>query len=141
MGTAVAPHHAEIVARRQTPSSIPASFKGHVHINGTNLTTTNLKGTIGRDRFSGSGTGTTVNKVFQGGTVSLNNNSGSVEFSLSAAFVVKTGRKTTKQEVTLTAVNATGKYAPYVGMTGTLTTWNVPAKPSAFASFSGSLKI
>ena len=32
---------------------------------------------------------------------------------------------------------ATGKYAPYVGMTGILNRWNAPAKPSGTASFGG----
>ena len=44
---------------KQTQKSIPASFKGHAQIiNGSELVTTGLRGTIGKDHFTGSGTGT-----------------------------------------------------------------------------------
>jgi hypothetical protein len=139
VGMAVASHHAEILARPQIQKAIPASFRGHAQVIGNKLVTTNLTGTIGRDRFTGSATGTLTGKLFEGGEVSLSNSQGSVEFSLGAAFVVKVGRTATKQEVSLVAVGASGKYAPYLGTTGTLTTWNLPSRPGASASFSGTL--
>jgi hypothetical protein len=137
VGTAVASHHAEAAVVRQTQTTIPASFKGHVQNTGTELITTGLTGKIGRDHFTGSGTGTEMGKQFEGGTVNLSNSQGTIQLSLSTAFVVKV-RKSSKQEVSMVAVAATGKYASYVGITGTITTWNVPAKPSASANFSGS---
>jgi hypothetical protein len=141
MVTAVASHHAKPVVARPTQTSIPASFKGHVQIlNGSQLVATGLTGTIGTDHLTGSGTGTEAGKQFEGGTVSLSNSQGSVQLQLSPAFKVKVGRSS-KQEVSMVAVAATGKYASYVGITGTITTWNVPAKPSASASFSGSFKL
>lgn len=140
MGMAGAPHHAEAAVPKLTKTSIPASFKGHVQIlNGSQLMVTGLTGTIARDHFTGSGTGTQAGKQFEGGTVTLSNSQGSVQLQLSPAFKVKVGRSS-KQEVTMLAVATSGKYASYVGMTGTVTTWNVPAKPSASASFSGSFK-
>jgi hypothetical protein len=138
MGTAGATHHADAVHIRQIQATIPASFKGHTQLIGTELTATNLKGTIGTDRFTGYGTGTEVGKQFEGGTVYLSNSKGTVQFSLAPSVVVKV-RKSTRQNVSLVAVAATGKYASYVGISGTLTSWNVPAKPSASASFGGVL--
>ena len=137
---AMGSHHAVAAVAKLTQTSIPASFKGHVQVlNGTQLMATGLTGTIGRDHFTGTGTGTEAGKVFQGGNVYLSNSQGSVQLQLSPAFKVKVGRSS-KQEVSMVAVAATGKYASYVGITGTVTTWNVPAKPSASASFSGSFK-
>jgi hypothetical protein len=140
MGMAVASHHAGAAVAKLTQTSIPASFKGHVQINGSQLMVTGLTGTIGRDHLTGSGTGTQAGKQFEGGNVYLSNSQGSVQLQLSPAFKVKVGRSS-KQEVSMVAVAATGKYASYVGITGTITTWNVPAKPSASASFSGSFKL
>ncbi len=102
--------------------------------------TTNLKGTIGTDHFTGSGTGTVSGKEFDGGNVDLSNSKGTIELSLGSAYVVKVG-KSSRQEVSMAVVSATGKYASYVGAAGTITTWNVPAKPSAAASFSGSFNL
>jgi hypothetical protein len=141
MGTAVASHHAALAAAKLTQTSIPASFKGHVQaLSASELAVTGLKGTIGKDHFTGSGTGTEAGKQFEGGNVFLSNSAGSVQLQLSPAFVVKVGRSS-KQEVSMVVVAATGKYASYIGITGTVTTWNVPAKPSASASFSGSFKL
>jgi hypothetical protein len=140
MGTVAAAHHAEPAVAKATQSSIPASFRGHVQIlSASELAVTGLTGTIGKNHFTGSGTGNVAGKQFEGGDVFLSNSQGSVELQLSPAFVVKVGRSS-KQEVSMVAVAATGKFAAYVGITGTITTWNVPAKPSASASFSGSFK-
>jgi hypothetical protein len=138
MGMAVASHNAHEVHISQMQKSIPASFKGHAQLIGSELTTTNLRGTIGTDHFTGSGTGTEVGRQFEGGTVNLSNSHGTVQFSLAPSVVIKKG-KSTRQEVSLVAVAGTGKYAAYVGITGTLTSWNVPAKPSASANFGGTL--
>jgi hypothetical protein len=140
VGTAAASHHAKPAVAKLTQKSIPAAFKGHVQIvNGSELMATGLTGTIGTDHFTGSGTGTEVGNQFGGGVVNLSNSKGSVQLELSPAFTVKVGRSS-KQEVTMVAKATSGKYASYVGMTGTITTWNVPAKSSASASFSGSFK-
>jgi hypothetical protein len=137
-GVAAAFHYADVVVMRQIQTTIPASFKGHVLlINGSELMTTGLKGTIGKDHFTGSGTGTVMGTQFTGGIVNLSNSKGTIELSLLSAFVVKV-RKSSKQEVPVIVAAASGKYASYVGIAGTLTSWNVPAKPSASASFSGS---
>ena len=140
VGTAAASHYAKPAVAKLTQKSIPAAFKGHVQIvNGSQLMATGLKGTIGTDHFTGSGTGTQVGKQFAGGFVNLSNSQGSVQLKLNPAFTVKVGRSS-KQEVSMVAANGTGKYASYDGITGTITTWNVPAKPSASATFSGSFK-
>jgi hypothetical protein len=137
MGAAAASHHSALVVMSQTQKTLPASFKGHSQIlNGTELVTTNLKGTIGKDRFTGSGTGTVAGTLFQGGEVSLSNSLGSIELGLSAAYVVKPG-KHPRQAVPAVVTAATGKYASFVGMTGLLNTWNTPTKPNAIASFAG----
>jgi hypothetical protein len=140
MGTAVAAHHADAVVR-QIQKSIPASFKGHAQlVNGSELVTTGLTGTIGRDHFTGSGTGTVEGTQFTGGIVNLSNSKGTIQLSLGSAFVVKVG-KSKRQEVSAVVKAASGKYASYVGDPGTLTSWNTPAKPNASASFSGSFNV
>jgi len=139
MGMAVASHHAEAVRMSQNRNSIPGSFKGHVQVNGSNLVVTNLTGTIATDHFkNGRGTGTMAGKIFQGGDVYLSNSKGTIHLSLGAAFVVKK-RKSSIQEVPVSVnpAGTSGKYAAYDNITGTLTSWNVPAKPSASATFSG----
>jgi hypothetical protein len=136
MGTAVASPHAHAVYMSQIQKSIPASFKGHVQTSGSKLTATNLTGTIGPDHFTGSGTGTVSGKQFQGGDVYLTNSNGKIHLKLGPAFVVKV-RRSSKQEVSVSVVTASGKYASYAGIKGTLTSWNVPAKPNASASFGG----
>jgi hypothetical protein len=135
----MASHHVETLAARALQQSIRLSFRGYVHINGTKLVTTHLSGTIGRDHFTGSGTGTVAGTTFQGGAVFLSNRKGNIEFSLGPAFVASAGQKSIIQQVSLVAVSASGKYAQDVGMTGTLTSWNLPARPTALASFSGTL--
>ena len=76
----------------QIQKTIPASFKGHVQLVGTELMTTNLTGTIGTDHFTGSGTGTVVGKQFEGGNVYLSNSKGTIQFSLGPAVIVKVRR-------------------------------------------------
>ena len=57
----------------------------------------NLTGTIGRDHFTGTGTGTELGKQFEGGTVNLSNSKGTVEFSLAPAVVIKV-RKSSRRK-------------------------------------------
>jgi hypothetical protein len=124
-----------------SPSQIPASFKAHVQIvDGTNLVVTGLRGKIGTDRMTGSGTGTVAGKQFVGGNVYLSNSLGTVQLGLGSAFVVKV-RNASRKEVPVVVLSASGKYAPYLGITGLLTKWNVPARPNASASFSGAFQI
>jgi hypothetical protein len=118
-----------------SPTHIPASFKGHVQIiNGTNLEVTGLRGKIAGNRMTGYGNGTVAGEQFEGGNVYLSNGAGTVELGLGASFVVKV-RRSSRQEVQVVVLNATGKYAPFVGITGTMTTWNI--KPTGTANFSG----
>jgi len=137
MGMAVASHSAALVVMSQTQKTIPASFKGHVQIvNGSTLVITNLSGTIGTNRLTGFATGTVVGTQFEGGDVYLSNGPASVHLKLGPAFVVKVG-KSSKQEVPVLAVSATGRFATYAGSTGILTTWSIPANPKAFATVAG----
>jgi hypothetical protein len=139
MGIAAAAHHAHAVVMSRIQKAIPASFKANSQIlNGTQFLATNLRGTIGHDHFTGSGTGTVAGTIFEGGTVSLSNSMGTIQLSLSPAIVVKV-RKHIRQNVGVLITAATGKYAPEVGMTGLLNKWNTPAKPNAIATFGGSL--
>ena len=105
-------------------------------VSGSTVTMTNLTGTIGRDRFTGSGTGTVSGTIFQGGDVYLSNKKGTIHLRLSPATVTQVGKRI-RQSVAVVALDSTGKYARFTGDTGTLTTWNVPARPNATASFSG----
>jgi hypothetical protein len=136
----VASHHAHEVPMSQIQRTIPASFKGHSQLlGGSELVTTNLRGTIGRDHFTGSGTGTVSGKLFQGGDVYLSNSRGSIQLSLSPAVVKKVGGHA-RRNVAIVVAAATGQYVQDVGMTGTLNTWNAPARPTATSSFSGFFK-
>jgi hypothetical protein len=140
MGMAVAAHHADAVVVRHIQKAIPASFKGHAQLNGSELVTTGLTGKIGKDHFTGSGTGTVNGTQFEGGNVYLSNSQGTIRLSLGSAFVVKV-RRSTRQEVSAVVVAGSGKYASYVGATGTLTSWNTPTKPNAQASFAGTFNL
>ncbi len=140
MGMAAASHHAHAVVMSQTQETATASFKGHVDISNGTMTTTNLRGTIGPDRFTGSGTGTVAGKLFEGGSVSLTNNSGSLQLTLGSSYTVKV-RKHSRQEVNVVVAGGSGAYASYVGETGLLNTWNTPVKPSSTASFGGYLNV
>ena len=115
MGMPLASHHSDAAHITQTAGSVPASFKGHAQLVGSTLTITNLTGTIGKDHFTGYGTGTEAGKQFEGGNVYLSNSNGTVQFSLASAVTVKV-RRSTRQQVSLVAVNGTGEYASYVGL-------------------------
>jgi hypothetical protein len=134
MGVGVVSHQAHVLVKSAAPRQVqvPVSFKGQVSVSGSTVTTTNLTGKIGRDHFTGHGTGTISGKIFQGGNVYLSNSNGSVFLKLSTQ-----AGKGTRQTIAFVALEATGKYAPYAGKTGTLTTWNIPARPNATATFSG----
>jgi hypothetical protein len=128
------PHIHEAIVRA-SQRSIPASFKGHVSISGSTLTTRNLKGHIGRYQFTGYGTGTVAGTQFEGGDVYLSNSQGSIHLGLSPTYAVRVGKATTRT-FAIRVVDATGAYAPFAASTGTVTRWNVPARPNAVASFS-----
>jgi hypothetical protein len=135
-GTAVASPHLHDAVVRASQTKVPASFRGIVSVNnGSTLTTTNLQGTIGRDHFTGYGTGTEAGKQFQGGDVYLSNGQGSIHLGLSPTYAVRKG-KTSTRTFAITVVSADGKYAPYSAATGTITKWNVPDKSNAIARFS-----
>jgi hypothetical protein len=136
MAMGVISHPAHALVRSQPQRQVPASFSGHTSVSGSTVTTTNLTGTIGRDHFTGSGTGTTSGTIFQGGDVYLSNKQGTIHLKLSPATVTQVGKRI-RQTVAVVALDATGKYAPFIGSPGSLTTWNVPARPNATASFSG----
>ena len=135
-GIGVISPQAHVLVRSQAQRQVPASFRGHLSESGSTVTTTNLTGTIGRDHFKGSATGTTSGTIFQGGYVYLSNSKGSVTLKLFPATVTQVGKRI-KQTVAAVALDCTGKYAQYTGSPGELTTWNVPARPNATASFSG----
>jgi hypothetical protein len=135
-GMAVAPPHFHDAIVRASQRKIPASFRGHVSTSGSTVTTTNLRGTIGGDHFTGYGTGTAVGKQFAGGNVYLSNSQGTIQLAVGATQVVHAGRAKTRT-FGIEIVAATGKYASFAEGTGTLTKWNVPIKPNATASFSG----
>jgi len=137
MRVGVAAHHGAAVAMSQIQKAIPASFKGQSQIvNGSELVTTNLRGTIGRAHFTGSGTGTVAGTQFLGGHVYLSNGRATIQLELGSAYVVKV-RKHSRQQVNAVVVAASGNYASFVGMTGTLNSWHTPAKPSGSATFGG----
>ncbi len=138
LGAEVIAHQAHVLVKSPANRQVPVSFRGHVSVSGSTVTITKLTGTIGRDHFTGSGTGRTSGTIFQGGYVYLNNSKGSVILQLSPATVTQVGKRT-RQSVAVVAVESSGKYAPYTGNgnTGTLTTWNIPARPNATATFSG----
>jgi hypothetical protein len=133
-GMAVASPQIHDAIVRASQRSVPASFKGRVSISGSTLTTTNLKGHIGPDLFTGYGTGTEVGKQFQGGDVYLSNSQGSIHLGLSPTYSVRVGKLSTRT-FAITVVDATGKYTPFLTSTGTITKWNVPARTNALATF------
>ena len=133
-GVGVASPHLHAAIVRTSQRSIPASFTGRVSTAGSTLTTTNLRGHIGPDRFTGTGTGTEVGNDFQGGDVNLSNSQGTIQLQLSPFYTERVGKTSTKT-FGITVVSATGKYLPYLTSAGRITRWNVPDKPGATASF------
>ncbi len=135
-GLAVASPHAHAPDMARPAGSISATFKGHTTTDGSTETTPDLTGRIGTDRFTGSGSSTTSGKIVQGGEADLSNSQGTIQFRLESASVSQVAHRT-RQAVPIVVTEATGKYAPYVGSTGELTTWNVPARSGATSTFSG----
>ncbi len=127
--------HVRDAIERASERSIPASFVGHVSISGSTLTTTNLRGHIGKYQLTGYGTGAVAGKQFEGGDVYLGNSQGNIQLGLSPTYQVRAGRSLTRT-FAISVVDATGAYAPFATSTGTITRWNVPAKPNATARFS-----
>jgi hypothetical protein len=139
IGTAVAAHQAGLAHVSQMQKTVKASFTGRVQVAGTLLTTNNLKGNIGPDHFTGTGHVTNVNNHYENGSVNLHNSKGTIDFALIPGSYIKVG-KTMQQQVNLLVVGATGKYASYLGLTGTVTKWNVPAKQNATAVLRGTFE-
>ena len=69
---------------------------------------------------------------------SLSNSQGNIHLALGSAQQVRAG-KSSKQVVAIAVVAADGAYVSFVGATGTLTKWNIPANPRKPATFSGHL--
>ena len=134
-GMAVASPHVHHAIVRAAQRSVPASFTGRVSTDGPTLTTTNQRGHIGPDRFTGSASGTEVGKDFQRGDVNVSNSQGAIQLQLSPFYTERVGRKTTNT-FGITVVSATGKYLPYLTSAGRITRWNVPDKPNATATVS-----
>ena len=137
-GLAMASPHAHTLSMSRPAGSIPASFEGHTTIVGSTETTPDLTGRIGKDRFAGSGSTTTSGTIVQGGNADLSNSEGTIQFTLGTASVTKVG-KSSRQDVPIVVVKATGTWAQYAGATGMLTTWNVPDRPHGTSTFSGYL--
>jgi hypothetical protein len=139
-GLAMVSPHTHALVRSLTQHKIRATFKGHTSINGSTEVTPDLTGRIGNDRFTGYGSGTTSNNIVQSGDVFLSNSQGSLHLQLGTASVIRV-RKRLRQKVPVVVLESTGKYAQLTGMTGLLTTWNVPASPNRTSTFSGFLDL
>jgi hypothetical protein len=138
--SAAAAHPAAAIMMAKINKSIPSTFKGRVQFpSASQILFTGLTGKIGKDRFTGYATGSTSGTLFLGGDVFLSNSQGTAHLQLGPAITVKAG-KHPRQKVGATIVDGTGKYAQFVGGTGTLTTWNVPQRPNALATFGGNLR-
>jgi hypothetical protein len=135
-GLAMASPHTHAVVLSRTPGKVQATFKGHTLTDGATQMIPDLTGKIGHDQFTGSGSATISNKIVQGGEVSLENSQGNIQLSLGLASVTHAGKRL-RQRVPIVITQATGQYAAYAGMTGMLTSWNVPANPNKPSSFSG----
>ena len=135
-GLAVASPHTHALVRSLAQHRITATFKGHASIGGATPVIPDLTGRIGHDLFSGNGSATFSGNLLQGGDVYLSNSQGSLHLQLGTASVIGVGKRS-KQRVPLVVVGATGRYAQLTGMTGMVTTWNVPANPNRTSTFSG----
>ena len=132
MAGGVVAHHAHVLVTKPALHKVRVSFSGHASESGSTVTITNLKGTIGTVHFTGNGTGTISGKTFKGGDVNLSNSEGSVMLQLSPQ-----AGKGARQTIAVSALEATGNYAQYVGDTGTLTSWNISTRPTATSTFGG----
>jgi len=137
MGTIASSHHAEIAHTNQ--KSLKASFTGHVTLSGTTYSSSNLKGTIGPSKFSGTAQVLTQGSLLQGGYVNLSNSKGTLEFQLIPGSPVKVG-KTVRQPVGLLAIEGTGAYTSYIGATGNVTKIKLPAKGSGPATITATVQ-
>jgi hypothetical protein len=131
-GLAVASPHTHALVRNLAPHKITATFKGHASLDGSTPVIPDLTGRIGHDLFSGNGSATFSGNLLQGGDVYLSNSQGSLHLQLGTAV-----GKHPRQKVPIVVVEATGAYAQFTGMSGVLTSWNVPARPGAISKFSG----
>jgi hypothetical protein len=139
-GLAVTSPHTHALVRSLTQHKIQAAFKGHTSINGQTELIPDLTGRIGNNRFTGYGTGTISNNIVQSGDVYLSNSQGSLHLQFGTASVIQVGKRS-RQEVPVVVLESTGKDARLTGMTGMLTTWNIPASPNRTSTFSGFLDL
>ena len=141
MGTAVASHHADARGREPDPEIDPSFLqrpradRQRVGADDHGPDRDNRHGPFhrlpARERWRG--------RYSQGGNVYLSNSKGTIQLGPRPR-LCRQGRKALKAgSLGLVVVGATGKYAPYVGLTGLLTTWNIPAKPSGPRPFGGPL--
>ena len=137
MGMVAASHHAEIA--HTDVKSLKATFTGRVTLSGSTYTSSNLKGTIGPAKFAGTAQVLTQGQALAGGYVNLSNSQGTLEFQLVPGNPVKVG-KTVKQPVGLLAIEGTGAYASYIGATGNVTKFKLPAKGSGPATITATVR-
>jgi hypothetical protein len=139
-GLAVASPHTHALVRGLTHGGIPVSFRGHTSTSGSTQTTPDLTGRIGHDRFTGSGSATVSGAAVLGGDVYLSNSQGNLHLKLDPGSFTQVGRRQ-RQEVPFVVVQATGKYASFIGATGVGTAWNVPANPKRTSTYSGFVEL
>lgn len=137
MGMVAASHHAEIA--HPNVKSLKATFTGRVSLSGTTYTSSNVKGTIGPAKFTGNAEILTQNHLLEGGYVNLTNSQGTLEFQLEPGNPVKVG-KSYKQPVGLLAIEGTGAYSSYIGATGNVTKFKLPAGGSGNASITATVR-
>jgi hypothetical protein len=135
-GLAVVSPHTHALVRSLAQHRITAVFKGHTSSNGSTQVTPDLTGRIGTDPLTGYGSATVSGNIVQGGDVYLSSSQGSIHLQLATAVGTHP-----RQKVPIVVVNATGNYASLTGLTGVLTTWNVPANPNRASTFSGYLNL
>jgi hypothetical protein len=140
IGTPLAAPRFAAVMMSQLRKTVQASFKGRVQFpSASDVAVTSLSGKIGKDHFTGFGNGGLAGTLFLGGDVYLSNGQGTVHLRLGPAITIRAG-KHPRQKVSVVVADSSGKYASIAGSSGTLTTWNVPARQNAVASFGGTLK-
>jgi len=135
-GLAGASLHAHALVMKQIQRTIPFTFRGHTSRSGSMLTIPDLAGKIGNVRFQGNGSLATAGTQVLGGDAYLTSRQGSIHFQFGTGSFTQVGRRQ-RELVPLTIVGATGLYSPYIGTTGMGTSWNVPANPKQFSTFSG----
>ena len=133
-------HQTHALVMSPAQRRVPVSFTGQVSQTASAFTIKHLRGSIGTNRFVGSASGTLSAGIVQGGDVYLSNSFGTVHLTLGPASLTQVGKRL-RQSVPVVAVNSTGRYAQFVGDTGTLTSWSAPGKRNANISFGGTFNL